>query len=271
MSGDSPPHRSRGVIVDRHLPFALSRQAPQVLVQFRLLALGIVADADPPVVPGPHQVMTLVDLFIVQKLEGRAATVADIDPQPAGRRGLQRLDAADPQQTRARVPLAGLGHGLVGGDGVTDVQELVDQAEDPAVTRRDGQAVVALVAAAAVAGDQPQVVVQGRMAGEVQCGGVVDEEHDALIGVELGEGGLAVRGEDGGMGDGRMVHQVVAAAQGVGVGEFLGQAALRVVRQAVGEIDQGAGAAAVAELGRAKVLLAKVIERNGGSRHGVDP
>jgi hypothetical protein len=97
--------------------------------------------------------------------------------------------------------------------------------------------------------------VQRAAAGEVEFGAVVDEEDIAGVLAQALEGELTMGRENGVMGDGGRVHEIITPLEGVGVGELLGEGATGMGVEAVGEIDQGAGAAAVAEPGVAEMEL----------------
>ena len=63
------------------------------------------------------------------------------------------------------------------------------------------------------------------------------------------------------MGDARVVHEPVQAAQVGGVVHLLGQGAAGVGGDAVGDAHQPLGAAAVPQLGRAEVARAEVFQQ----------
>jgi hypothetical protein len=142
------------------------------------------------------------------------------------------------------------------------VQVLAEQAEHAALAGQHGQAVVAEVAPAGAVADLAQLGVQRGVAGEVELGGVVHQQHRAGLVQQQPGGVLGVRPEDTGVGDGGGVHEVVTAPQRVGVTELHRQRALRVPVQAVG---QAARPAHVAELGLAEMLLPE-----GGGRRSVN-
>ena len=79
--------------------------------------------------------------------------------------------------------------------------------------------------------------------------------YDQFVREQLA-GVLAVRLEDGGMSDLGAIHQVVAALQGVGVGELVRQAASGMGQDAVGQIDQGARPALVTQTRGPEMRLA---------------
>src|SRR5207244_10148615 len=109
--------------------------------------------------------------------------------------------------------------------------------------------VVAQVAPVGAATDLAQRAVQGGVAGEVQFGGVVQAQDDAAVRQEQSGGVVGMRPQDRGVGNARVVHEVVAAAQGVRGVELVGQRTLGMLGQAVGQVDEAAGAAAVAQIG----------------------
>ena len=117
---------------------------------------------------------------MVVKFERVAQAVADVHPQLALRSRLQAVDAAQPQQTLAVLALALLDGRLAGEHVRTHVQDLMDEAEDLAAVRIDGQAVVADITAAMAVADLAEFVAQGRVAGEVEFGAVMHEQGDVF-------------------------------------------------------------------------------------------
>jgi hypothetical protein len=85
----------------------------------------------------------------------------------------------------------------------------------------------------------------------------VQAQHDAGVSQELVGGGVGVRLQDGGVRDAVGVHEIVAAAQGLGVLELLGEGALGVFHETIGQIDKRGGAAPVAEVGGAQLVEAE--------------
>lgn len=236
----------------------------------RAPAVRAVSHADAAVVPGPHQEVPPELDFAVEEFEGVAAPVADVHPTLARCQRLQVRHALQPQQRLAILPVPPLRDGLSGRHLGADMQDLVDQAQDGLV-RGDRQAVVTEVALAKALAELAQMGVQGRVAGEIQFGGVMQKQDGAPSLTHLSEGGLPVCVEESRVGDVGAVQQVVAAAQGVGVMELLGKAAAGMADEAVGQIDQGTGPAAVAQGGPAEVLLSELVRQRKGGRHRVAP
>ncbi len=153
-----------------------------------------------------------------------------------------------------------LGAGLVLGAATTGLQDLVGQAQRLAAGG-EGQAIVTEVAAGrAAAGQLAQFGVQGALAGEVEFGGVVDEQDDRGAGGHAATGLLVVGSQDGRVGGARMVQQPVQGAQVSGGVPLLGQGAAGVCGEAVGNAHQPLGAAAVPQLGGAEVAGAEVLD-----------
>ena len=135
------------------------------------------------------------------------------------------------------------------------MQDLINQAKGRAVDRVDGQAVVADVTSAVAVADLAQFVAQRGVAGEVEFGAIMDDEDNTVVLAHQFKGASAMRLEDGSMGDGSGVHEVVAAVEGLGVAELVGKTAAGMLADAVGELDQAARAAPIAESGLGEILL----------------
>ncbi len=138
------------------------------------------------------------------------------------------------------------------------------QAQD-AAAGRDGQAVVAVVAAAVAVTDLAQL--GDAQPGIVQHGRVVQEEDDAVVvgHPAVGEGGVG--GQEGGVRDGGGGQQAVAGVEVRGIGDLVGKGAAGMAHELVGDGHEATGAALVAQLGGAKVELPEADTRLGDRVH----
>src|SRR5205807_4440961 len=100
-----------------------------------------------------------------------------------------------------------------------------------------------------------KLLMQGVQLREVQVAAVVDLQNDAGLPQDQLEGALNMGHQDALVADGGVFHEIVTAAQGERVFELLGQGAAGVACEAVGDVDQTAGAAFVPQVGLAKVFL----------------
>jgi len=220
---------------------------------------------------GADDILPAQVLLTVQELKGVAAPIADVDPPLRGRRPLQGLDRMDPQQRLAAFPVAPLRDGFPIRDCWPAVEDLVDQAEDGTIGGGDRQTVVAEEALAGAIADLAELRVQLRVRAVIQFRRVMQDQDRA---VEVAEGvkrSLAVARQDSLVGDLGTVHQVVAAAESVGVGKLVWEAAAGMLEEAVGEIDEGAGAPPIVQGGSAEVVRAEVLGEMSSESHWVIP
>src|SRR4051794_28445167 len=262
-------------------PPRLLGQAAQVAVQLDRRPLPAVAHPAVAVVLRAEYELALQQVLMVDELQGVAAAVGDVylqrppgraaqaQPAPAAPCRLgQVIDGPQPQQALAAVAVAALGGRLILGDARADVQDLADQAHDRAALGQDSQAVEALVALAEAVADLAEVWVHRGEAGVVQLAAVVQEQHDALLLLDQAEGALNVRRQDGLVGDGGGFHEVVTPAQHVGALALVRQGAGGVTEEAIGQVHQAAGAAGIAEVGFAEVLLPEAQRQDIRAAHG---
>ncbi len=111
--------------------------------------------------------------FVLEKLEGIGALVGDVDQPRVGR---QVSGPADPQSALACGAIAMLGECLVFGDLVATMEDLIHQPQHFSRAGHHGQDVVTEVATPVSFADLSQVADQRGQRGEVQFGGVVQEE-----------------------------------------------------------------------------------------------
>ena len=214
------------------------------------------ADHEPPADAG----------LVLEELERVGALVGDVD-QPSVGRQVPRPE--DPEPALAGRAVAVLGEGLVLGDLVAAVQELIDQPEHVPRIGRHGQDIVAEIAAVVPLADLAQVAGQRAERGVVQLGGVVQEEH--VPGVVAGSGQRVGprRGEEGLVRHAVGVAEAVEGAEVRGRGHLVGQGAAGVGAHPVERFDQPRGATPIAQLGGGEDLMTQagrgvVVRRHGG-------
>ena len=158
-----------------------------------------------------------------EELEGVGPPVGDIDSAGAFGIGADLFDGPSPEGALAGTPLALLCGGFSIRDGVADVEDLADEAENGAVGGIDREGVVREPAAPAAVADGSVFGLEGGAAGVVRDGGVVDEQDGSGDGGESLQDGIAVGGEDARVGGLGCVEEVQAGAVLARIGEDPGQ------------------------------------------------
>lgn len=235
---------------DFHHVGASAGQGPGVPQQV-LLPVPPRGDEHQAVLADPEQEVVARFPGLPHRLVIVAAAVADVHPAAPRRRRPDRPEPLGPQVRLPGAALALIG-ALPGRGGPTGPELLVGQAEHPAAVGQDGQAVV-LEESPAVALADGAGAPQGVVAGEVQLRGVVQDQHQRVAAHGLA-GEFPVGALHGGQGGFLPVAQSVESPQLVPV-EHLGEGLLGAGGDGRGGVEEASGAAAVAEVGPAEVLL----------------
>ena len=168
--------------------------------------------------------------------------------------------------SRSRCSRCGVGLALGGGRAGGHLLE--GQAQDLLGVGHDRQAVVLqeppTLAIAHRAGPR-----QGVVGGEVQLGGVMEDQDGGVGLLHLGPRQFEVGGGDGGVGDFGPVAEAIDGAEGV-PGEVRRQRALGLLGESFGGVDEPSGASFVPQFGRGEIRFGPgtwVRERRGCHGH----